>query len=59
MIFSNIFIYEKNISAEDFINKKMDTKDKWNQINVLSMKSMLGGNLSYAVITYVKYKILD
>ena len=43
-ILSNIFIYEKNISAEDFINKKIETKDKWNQINVLSMDSVLGGN---------------
>ena len=44
MILSNIVIYEKNISAEDYINKTIKTKDKWNQINVLSMESMLGAN---------------
>ena len=44
LILSNIFIYEKNISAEDFINKKIKTKDKWNQINVLGMESALGAN---------------
>ena len=44
LIFSNIVIYEKNISAEDNINKTIETKDKWNQINVLSMESMLGAN---------------
>ena len=37
-------MYEKNVSAEDFINKKIETKDKWNQINVLSMESVLGAN---------------
>ena len=44
MILSNIVIYEKNISAEYFINKKINNKDKWNQINVLSMESVLGAN---------------
>ena len=37
MILSNIVRYEKNISAEDFINKKIETKHKWNQIHILSM----------------------
>ena len=41
---SNIFIYEKDISAVDYINQKIETKDKWNQINVLSMGSMLVAN---------------
>ena len=44
LILSNIVIYEKNISAEDFINKKIEAKDKWNQINVLSRESVLGAN---------------
>ena len=41
---SNIVIYENNISAEDYINKTIEIKEKWNQINVLSMESMLGAN---------------
>ena len=44
LILSNIVIYDNNIPAEDFINKKIETKDKWNQINLLSMKSVLGDN---------------
>ena len=44
LILSDIVIYEKNISAEDYINKTIGTKEKWNQINVLSMESMLGAN---------------
>ena len=28
LIFSNIVIYEKNISSEYFINKEIETKDK-------------------------------
>ena len=41
---TNIVICDKNISAEIFINNKIETKDKWNQINVLSMESMLVAN---------------
>ena len=50
LILSNIVIYENNISAEDFINKKIETKDKWNQINVLSMESVLGANCSMQLV---------
>ena len=44
LILSNIVRYEENISAEDFINKRIETKDKWNQIRLLSMESVLGAN---------------
>ena len=44
LILSDIVIYEKNISAVDYINQTIETKEKWNQINVLSMESMLGAN---------------
>ena len=30
---SNLVIYEKKVSAEDFMNKKIETNEKWNQIN--------------------------
>ena len=44
LILSNIFRYEKIIPAEDFINKKIETEDKSNQIHLLSMESALGAN---------------
>ena len=44
LILSIIVISEKNISAEDIINKKIETKDKWNQINLLSTEYVLGAN---------------
>ena len=44
LILSNIVRYEKNISSDDFINKKIETKDKWNQIYLLIMESVLGAN---------------
>ena len=37
LIFFSIVIYEKDISAVDYINQKIERKDKWNQINVLNM----------------------
>ena len=50
MILSNIVRYEKNISAEDFINIKIKTKDEWNQNHLLSMESMLGANCRISLI---------
>ena len=54
---SNIVIYEKNISAEDYINKTIETKEKWNQINVLSMESMLGANCCMPLLHTSKRKL--
>ena len=50
LIFSNIVRYEKNISSDDFINKKIETKDKWKQIHLLSMESVLGANCRIPLI---------
>ena len=44
MILSNIDQFEKDLLAVDYINQKTETKDKWNQINVLDMESMLVAN---------------
>ena len=44
LVLSNIDQYEKEILAVDYINKIIETKDKWNQINVLNMQSMLVTN---------------
>ena len=57
MIFSNIVRYEKNISAEDFINKRIETKYKWNQIHLLSMESVLGANCCIMLIHMSNRKI--
>ena len=50
LILSNIVRYEKNFSSEDFINKKIETKDKWDQIHILSMESVLGANCRIPLI---------
>ena len=44
LILSNIVRYEKDILSVEYINQKIETKDKWNQINVLDMESMLVAN---------------
>ena len=57
MILSNIVRYEKNISSDDFINKRIETKDKWNQIHLLSMESVLGENCRIPLIHMSKRKM--
>ena len=44
LVLSNIDQYEKEILAVDHINKRIKTKDKLNQINVINMQSMLVAN---------------
>ena len=44
MVLFNIDQHEKEILAVDYINKQIETKDKWNQMNILDMQSMLGAN---------------
>ena len=50
MILSNIVRYEKNLYVEDFINNKIDSKDKWNHIHILSMVGVLGANCRMPLI---------
>ena len=59
MIFSNIFKYEKYILAVDYINQKIETKEKWNQIYVLDMKSMLVANCRMPLLHMSKNLHLD
>ena len=54
---SNIVTYDMNITSDDFINKKIDTKDKWNQLYLLSMESVLGVNCRIPLIRMSKRKI--
>ena len=49
-ILSNIVRYERNITSDDFINKTIETKHKWNQIHLLSMESVLGANFRIPLI---------
>ena len=57
LILSNIVIYEKNISAEYCINEKIETKNKWNQINVLSMESVIRANCRMLLLNMSNRKI--
>ena len=53
---SNIVTYEMNIKSDDFINKKIETKDKWNQLYLLSIESVLGANCRIPLIHMSKRK---
>ena len=57
LILSNIVRYEMNITSDDFIKKTIETKHKWNQINILSMESVLGDNFRITLIHMSKRKI--
>ena len=54
---SNIATYEMNITSDDFINKKNETKDKWNQLYLLSMESVLGANCRIPLLHMSKRKV--
>ena len=54
---SNIVTYEMNITSDDFINKKIETKHKLNQIHLLSMESVLGANFRISLIHMSKRKM--
>ena len=50
----NIDQYKKEILAVDYINEKIETKDKWNQMKILNMKSMLGDNCRMPLLHITK-----
>ena len=56
LILSNIVRYEMNITSDDLINNKIETKDKWNQLYLLSMESVLGANCRIPLIHMSKRK---
>ena len=58
LVLSNIDQYEKELLAVDYINKTIETKDKWNQINVLNMRSMLGANCRMPLLHMSKIYML-
>ena len=53
---SNIITYDMNITSDDFFNKKIETKDKWNQLYLLSMESVLGVNCRIPLLHMSKRK---
>ena len=57
LMLSNIVTYEMNITSDDFINKKIETKDKWNQLYLLSMEYVLGVNFRIPLIHMSKRKM--
>ena len=54
---SNILTYDMNITSDDFIKKNIYTKDKWNQLYLLSMQSVLWANCHIPLIHMSKRKI--
>ena len=46
-----------NITSDDFINKTIETKNKWNQMHILSIESVLGANFRIPLIHISKRKI--
>ena len=46
-----------NITSDDFINKKIETKHRWNQLHLLSMESLLGANFRIPLIHMLERKM--
>ena len=44
LVMFDIDNHEKDILSVGYINKTIETKYKWNQLNILDMPSMLGAN---------------
>ena len=49
--------HEKDILAVDYKNKTIETNDKWNQLNLIDIQSLLGNNhllrLSHMAKSYI------
>ena len=58
LVLIDIDQHEKEIVAVDYINNKIETKDKWNQMNILDMQSMLGTNFCMPLLHISKRQIL-
>ena len=55
---SNIVRYEMNITSDNYINKEIETKDKWTQLYLLSMEFVLGSNFRISLLHMSKRKII-
>ena len=54
---SNIITYDKTITSDDYEDKKIKTELKWNQINLISMESVLGSNCRIPLLHMTKRKV--
>ena len=54
---SKIITYDMIITSDDLVNKKIDTKQKWNQLYLFSMESMLGSNCRIPLLHMSKRKV--
>ena len=46
--------HEKDILAVGYKNKTIETKDKWNQLNILDMQYLLGTNCRWPLLHMYK-----
>ena len=46
-----------NITSDDFVNKTIELKDKWNQLYLLSMDSVLGVNCCISLLHMSKRNV--
>ena len=54
---SNIITYDETITSDDYEDKKIKSKVKWNQINLISMESVLGSNCRIPLLHMSKRKV--
>ena len=58
LMLSKIITYDMKITSDDLVNKKIEAKQKWNQLYIFSMEYVLGLQFSDSFIKYVKEKSL-
>ena len=57
MMLSKIITYDKTMTSDDYVDKKIKAKVKWNQINLISMESVLGRNCRIPLLHMSKRKV--
>ena len=54
---SKIITYDTTMTTDDSVDKKIKEKVKWNQINLISMESVLGSNCRIPLLHMSKRKV--
>ena len=57
MMLSKIITYDNTITSDDYEDKKIKAKVKWNQINLISMESVLGSNCRIPLLHMSKREV--
>ena len=57
MMLSKIITYDTTMTSDDYVEKKIKAKVKWNQINPISMESVLGSNCRIPLLHMSKRKV--